>query len=316
MPGGFVHLDVRSYFSLKEGAFSPESLARRAAELRMPAVALADRDGLYGTARFVDACEREGVRPILGASLTVREAGTLPLPRTGRQARGRERPAPRAGRGRVREPVPAGHRRAHDGRARRSLAHPRADLRARGWPGRGPGSDVTAGRARDRRPSRRRATRARPVSRSLRRSHVRRRRAPPGTGLSEGDPCAPPPGRTIGREARRDQSGPVPRPAGRVPGRRARVHARARPDQPDQRLASQRRGLAEAGERDASAVRRTPGSGDRHARDRRVVRVRHRPAHGALPRLPDAARAQRLLRPGRTQLARSRTPGDASRPLA
>ena len=56
MPGGFVHLDVRSYFSLKEGAFSPEALARRAAELRMPAIALADRDGLYGTARFVDAC--------------------------------------------------------------------------------------------------------------------------------------------------------------------------------------------------------------------------------------------------------------------
>ena len=88
MRGGFVHLDVRSYFSLKEGAFSPEALARRAAELRMPAVALADRDGLYGTARFVDACEREGVRPILGASLTVREAGTLPLPRSGRPSAG------------------------------------------------------------------------------------------------------------------------------------------------------------------------------------------------------------------------------------
>jgi len=86
MPGGFVHLDVRSFFSLKEGAFSPEALARRAAELHMPAIALADRDGLYGTARFVDACEREGVRPILGASLTVREAGTLPLPRSGRRS--------------------------------------------------------------------------------------------------------------------------------------------------------------------------------------------------------------------------------------
>ena len=81
----YVHLDVRSYFSLKEGAFSPEALARRAAGLGMPAVALADRDGLYGAARFVDACEREGVRPILGASLTVREAGTLPLPRAGRR---------------------------------------------------------------------------------------------------------------------------------------------------------------------------------------------------------------------------------------
>jgi error-prone DNA polymerase len=86
MPGGFVHLDVRSFFSLKEGAFSPEGLARRAAELQMPAVALADRDGLYGAARFVDACEREGVRPILGASLTVREPGTLPLPRSDRRS--------------------------------------------------------------------------------------------------------------------------------------------------------------------------------------------------------------------------------------
>ncbi|MGH2589693.1 MAG: PHP domain-containing protein, partial [Actinomycetota bacterium] len=81
MSGAFVHLDVRSFFSIKEGAFSPESLARRAAELGMPAVALADRDGVYGAARFVNACEREGVRAILGASLTVREAGTLPLPR-------------------------------------------------------------------------------------------------------------------------------------------------------------------------------------------------------------------------------------------
>jgi error-prone DNA polymerase len=69
----FVHLDVRSFFSLKDGAFSPEDLARRAAELGMPAVALTDRDGLYGTARFVDACRKAGVKPILGATLTVRD---------------------------------------------------------------------------------------------------------------------------------------------------------------------------------------------------------------------------------------------------
>jgi error-prone DNA polymerase len=74
----FVHLDVRSAFSLKEGAFTPERLAVRAAELGMPAVALTDRDGLYGAARFVQACEREGIRPILGASLTVRAATPPP----------------------------------------------------------------------------------------------------------------------------------------------------------------------------------------------------------------------------------------------
>jgi error-prone DNA polymerase len=68
----FVHLDVRSYFSMKDGAFSPEDLARRAAELGMGAVALTDRDGLYGAARFAAACRAHGVRPILGATLTVR----------------------------------------------------------------------------------------------------------------------------------------------------------------------------------------------------------------------------------------------------
>ncbi len=72
----FVHLDVRSCFSLKEGAFTPEQLARRAAELGMSAVAMTDRDGLYGAARFVRACEREGVRTVLGASLTVRAPAT------------------------------------------------------------------------------------------------------------------------------------------------------------------------------------------------------------------------------------------------
>ncbi|MBA3739435.1 MAG: PHP domain-containing protein, partial [Actinobacteria bacterium] len=71
--GGFVHLDVRSAFSLKEGAFVPEHLAQLAGALGMPTVALTDRDGLYGATRFVAACQKEGVRPILGASLTIRE---------------------------------------------------------------------------------------------------------------------------------------------------------------------------------------------------------------------------------------------------
>jgi error-prone DNA polymerase len=68
----FVHLNVRSYFSMKDGAFSPEDVVLRAAQLGMPAVALTDRDGLYGAARFADACRHVGVRPILGATLTVR----------------------------------------------------------------------------------------------------------------------------------------------------------------------------------------------------------------------------------------------------
>src|SRR5438034_8710648 len=70
----FIHLSARSYFSMKDGAFSPEDLALRAAQLGMPAVALTDRDGLYGAPRFANACRQVGVRPIFGATLTVRTA--------------------------------------------------------------------------------------------------------------------------------------------------------------------------------------------------------------------------------------------------
>ncbi|MEA2551090.1 MAG: error-prone polymerase, partial [Actinomycetota bacterium] len=75
----FVHLDVRSCFSIKEGAFIPEALVTHAAAAGMSAVALTDRDGLYGAARFAAACEREGIHPILGASLTVRAAAPPPI---------------------------------------------------------------------------------------------------------------------------------------------------------------------------------------------------------------------------------------------
>src|SRR2546428_12786124 len=57
---------------MKDGAFPPEDLARPAAELGMQAVALTDRDGLYGAARFPGACRNQGVRPIFGSTLTVR----------------------------------------------------------------------------------------------------------------------------------------------------------------------------------------------------------------------------------------------------
>src|ERR671937_210390 len=73
-PVGFVHLSVRSYFSMKEGAFSPEELAERTAGLGMAAVALTDRDGLDGSARFAHACRQVDIRPVFGASVTVRTA--------------------------------------------------------------------------------------------------------------------------------------------------------------------------------------------------------------------------------------------------
>ncbi len=91
MPG-FVHLHCRSAFSLKDGAYLPEALAERAAALGMPAVAMTDADTLLGAVRFVDACERVGVRPILGARLTLGSGGA---DRAGEAERLRGAPAPR-----------------------------------------------------------------------------------------------------------------------------------------------------------------------------------------------------------------------------
>ena len=67
----YVELHCHSAFSLLDGASLPEELARRAAELEMPALALTDHDGLYGAVRFARACEREGVRPLIGAELAL-----------------------------------------------------------------------------------------------------------------------------------------------------------------------------------------------------------------------------------------------------
>jgi DNA polymerase-3 subunit alpha len=54
-----------------EGAMEPKTIAERAAKLGFPAVALTDRNGLYGAMPFSDACFGKGVQPIIGAMLAV-----------------------------------------------------------------------------------------------------------------------------------------------------------------------------------------------------------------------------------------------------
>ena len=56
---GFAHLHVASGFSMRYGASMPEHLVERAAEHGQGALALTDRDGLYGA----DLRFRHGVRP-------------------------------------------------------------------------------------------------------------------------------------------------------------------------------------------------------------------------------------------------------------
>jgi len=79
MSDAFAHLHVASGFSLRYGASTPATLVERAAALGQPALALTDRDGLYGAVRFVQACDEAGIAPVLGVDLAVghRQANTV-----------------------------------------------------------------------------------------------------------------------------------------------------------------------------------------------------------------------------------------------
>jgi DNA polymerase III subunit alpha len=67
----FVHLHVHSEYSLLDGAARLEKLVHKAKELRFPALALTDHGNLFGSVDFFSACEKAGVKPILGCELYV-----------------------------------------------------------------------------------------------------------------------------------------------------------------------------------------------------------------------------------------------------
>ncbi len=67
----YIELHTASAFSFLEGASLPESLIERAAALGYPALALLDRDGVYGAPRFYKAARAAGLKPIVGCELTI-----------------------------------------------------------------------------------------------------------------------------------------------------------------------------------------------------------------------------------------------------
>ncbi len=75
----YIELRSRSAFSFLEGATTPEDLADRAAELGYPAIAMGDRDGVYGHPRFYQAAKKAGVKAIIGADLTLEDDSRLYL---------------------------------------------------------------------------------------------------------------------------------------------------------------------------------------------------------------------------------------------
>ncbi|MEK6336336.1 MAG: error-prone DNA polymerase [Acidobacteriota bacterium] len=71
MPTNYVELHGRSAFSFLEGAATPEELIATCADFKMPAMALLDRDGVYGAARFHLAAKKLGVKAHIGAEISV-----------------------------------------------------------------------------------------------------------------------------------------------------------------------------------------------------------------------------------------------------
>ena len=67
----FVHLHVASAYSLRYGVAAPAALVARAAQHGMRALALTDRDGLYGAVKHAVACAEAGIATILGADLAL-----------------------------------------------------------------------------------------------------------------------------------------------------------------------------------------------------------------------------------------------------
>lgn len=76
----YIELHAASAFSFLEAASLPESLMERAAELSMPSIALADRNGIYGAARFHTAAKRAGIRAHIGAEIAVSALGNRMTP--------------------------------------------------------------------------------------------------------------------------------------------------------------------------------------------------------------------------------------------
>src|SRR5437879_4236045 len=79
MTMSYCELHCCSAFSFLRGGSFPEQLAEVAAKLEIPAMALLDRNGVYGAQRFSVAAREHGVRPIVGAELSMEGGGILPV---------------------------------------------------------------------------------------------------------------------------------------------------------------------------------------------------------------------------------------------
>jgi error-prone DNA polymerase len=78
-PPKYVELHCRSAYSFLRGGSRPEELAAFAAKKNLEAVAVCDRDGVYGAPLFAEKAKEKGIRPIVGAEVTMEDESVLPV---------------------------------------------------------------------------------------------------------------------------------------------------------------------------------------------------------------------------------------------
>jgi DNA polymerase-3 subunit alpha len=71
MAAPYVPLRIFSCYTMLDGAIEPKAIAAQAKRLDFPAAALTDRNGLYAAMPFTEACQKDGVQPIIGTMLAV-----------------------------------------------------------------------------------------------------------------------------------------------------------------------------------------------------------------------------------------------------
>lgn len=76
---GFVHLRVRSEFSLQDSIVRIPALVSASLKAEMPAVAMADLMNVYGLVKFFKAAQKKAIKPIFGADIVIRNGESLNL---------------------------------------------------------------------------------------------------------------------------------------------------------------------------------------------------------------------------------------------
>src|SRR5207248_1526777 len=82
----FVHLHLHTEYSLLDGSIRMKELMKKAAEFKMPAVAITDHGNLFGAIEFYQEAQRAGVKPIIGCEAYVAPGSHKDRPASRRDA--------------------------------------------------------------------------------------------------------------------------------------------------------------------------------------------------------------------------------------